>query len=58
MSEYVKNSISKGEQANTTVSDVLMSSSVSNIELIHGGWIKRAWVRLKQRRMRTPCLPC
>ena len=54
MSEYIKSSISKGEQTSTTVSDVLMASGTAQIELIHGGWIKRARAKLKMRRVRTP----
>ena len=54
MSDYIKSSISKGEQTNTTVSGVLNSSDSTNAELIHGGWIKRARAKLKMRRVRTP----
>ena len=54
MSEYVNSSISKGEQTNTTVSDVLTASGAKQVELIHGAWIKRARAKLKMRRIRTP----
>jgi len=54
MSEYVNSSISKGEQTNTTVSDVLTASGAKQTELIHGAWIKRARAKLKMRRIRTP----
>jgi hypothetical protein len=54
MSDYVESSISKEEQTNTTVSDVLISSDSTKLELIHGGWIKRARSKLKMRRVRTP----
>lgn len=54
MSEYVKSSLSKGEQTNTKVSDVLMKSGPSKVELTHGGWIKSARAKLKMRRVRTP----
>lgn len=54
MSEYVKKSISKGEQTSTSISDVLAPSASSKGELIHGGWIKRARAKLKMRRVRTP----
>lgn len=54
MSEYVDNSISKEEKANSTVSDVLLTSVAADGELVHGAWIKRARTRLKMRRVRTP----
>ena len=54
MSDYVENSISKGKQTSTTVSDVLLTSDSAKIELVHGAWIKRARATLKMRRVRTP----
>ena len=54
MSDYIESSISKGEQTDTTVSDVLIPSDSTNAELIHGAWIKRARAKLKMRRIRTP----
>lgn len=55
MSEYIKESISKGERADSTVRDVLTMPSVHNhAELSHGAWIKEARARLKMRRVSTP----
>jgi len=55
MSEYVKESISKGRNADSTVHDVLISPpGPSNSELSHGAWIKEARAKLKMRRISTP----
>ena len=54
MSQYIKESISKGEHADNTVSDFLSVSHGSGNELSHGAWIKEARARLKMRRVRTP----
>ena len=54
MSEYVKESISRGERTANTVSDVLLPPGTSNPELSHGAWIKEARGQLKMRRISTP----
>jgi hypothetical protein len=54
MSEYVKESISKGEKAANTVSDMLTLSPGDHPELSHGAWIKEARGQLKLRRISTP----
>ena len=55
MSEYIKNSISKEAQANSTASDVLTKPRLaSQPELSHGAWIRKARGKLKMRRIRTP----
>ena len=56
MSEYIKNSISKEAQANTTASDALIKTKLasSQPELSHGAWIREARSKLKMRRVRTP----
>ena len=55
MSEYVKESISKGERADSTVRDVLTRPpGHAHSELSHGAWIKEARAKLKMRRVRTP----
>ena len=55
MSEYVKDSISKGERADTKVRDVLtMPPGPAYSELSHGAWIKEARGKLKMRRISTP----
>lgn len=55
MSEYVKQSISKSEIANSTVRDVLSIPKESpSTELSHGQWIRDARAKLKMRRIRTP----
>lgn len=54
MSEYIKKSISKEAQANSTASDALTKPMASKQELSHGAWIRKARARLKMRRIRTP----
>lgn len=54
MSEYVKESISKGERAADTVSEMLALSPGAHPELSHGTWIKEARGKLKMRRISTP----
>ena len=55
MSEYIKSSISKEAQANSTASDVLTKSRLqSQPQLSHGAWIRKARSKLKMRRIRTP----
>jgi len=55
MSEYVKESISKGRHADSTVRDVLISpAGPAHSELSHGAWIKEARAKLKMRRISTP----
>ena len=55
MSEYVKETISKGERAASTVSDVLsIQAGGPPTELSHGAWIEHARERLKLRRISTP----
>ena len=55
MSEYIKSSISKEAQANSTASEVLTKSrSTPQLELSHGAWIQKARGKLKMRRIRTP----
>lgn len=55
MSEYIKSSISKEAQADSTASDALTSARLKTTgELTHGAWIQSARQRLKMRRIRTP----
>lgn len=55
MSEYVKESISKGKHAESAVHDALISPpGPTNSELSHGAWIKAARAKLKMRRISTP----
>lgn len=55
MSEYVKESISKGKHADNTVRDVLTKPpGPASSELSHGAWIKEARAKLKMRRISTP----
>jgi len=55
MSEYVKDSITKGKRADSAVRDVLtMPPGPANSELSHGAWIKEARAKLKMRRISTP----
>ncbi|MDH5649459.1 MAG: hypothetical protein OEY67_07355 [Gammaproteobacteria bacterium] len=55
MTEYVKESLSKREHADTTVRDVLTTPAKPKYsELSHGAWIKKAHETLKMRRLSTP----
>jgi len=55
MSEYVKESISKSEHAESVVRDALtMPLGPAHSELAHGAWIKEARGKLKMRRISTP----
>lgn len=55
MNEYVKETISKGEQAADTVRNVLtIQAGGPPKELSHGAWIKQAREKLKLRRLSTP----
>ena len=55
MSEYIKESISKSERADDTVSNVLATpANPSKPELSHGEWIQQARERLTMRRVSTP----
>jgi len=55
MSEYVKESISKSERAESVVRDALTTpSGPAHSELAHGAWIKEARGKLKMRRISTP----
>lgn len=55
MSEYIKSSISKEAQANSTASETLIKTPLAPPpELCHGAWIQTARQKLKMRRVRTP----
>ena len=55
MTEYIKSSISKEAQANSTAAEALVKAPMKKpIELSHGAWIRKARGELKMRRMRTP----
>lgn len=55
MSEYIKQTISKGESAADTVRNVLsVQAGGPPTELSHGAWIKQAREKLKLRRLGTP----
>ena len=55
MAEYIKSSISKEAQANTTAAEALVPvPSTKAAELSHGAWIRKARGELKMRRVRTP----
>ena len=55
MSEYVKESISKSERADSAVRDALtMPPGPASSVLSHGAWIKDARAKLKMRRISTP----
>ena len=55
MAEYIKSSLSKEAQANTTATDALLKTrSASSSELSHGAWIQDARKKVKMGRIRTP----
>lgn len=55
MSEYIKESISKSEHAESVVRDALTTPlGPAHSELAHGAWIKEARGKLKMRRISTP----
>ena len=55
MSEYIKTSISKEAQVNSTASEALTKTSFTPpTELSHGAWIRSAREKMKMRRIRTP----
>lgn len=55
MAEYIKSSISKEAQANSTAAEALVKAPMKKpVELSHGAWIRKARSELKMRRIRTP----
>lgn len=55
MSEYIKDSISKSEHAESVVRGALTTPpGPASSELAHGAWIKEARAKLKMRRISTP----
>lgn len=55
MAEYIKSSLSKEAQANTTASEALLKThATSPAELSHGAWIQTARLKMRMSRSRTP----
>jgi hypothetical protein len=55
MTEYIKSSITKEAQSDSTAAEALVKAPLAKAEeLSHGQWIHKARSKLKMRRMRTP----
>jgi len=55
MAEYIKSSLSKEAQVNTTASEALLKTHAATpFELSHGGWIREARQKVMMGRVRTP----